>query len=354
VLRAEARTRLGALELEVALRVRPGECLALAGPSGAGKSSVLRIAAGLLRPDRGRVEANGETWLDTGRGIDVPPERRRCGYVFQEYALFPHLSAWQNVAYPLRGVPRAERRERALELLGRFGLRDLADARPRTLSGGERQRVALARVLARKPAVLLLDEPLSALDARTRASASRELAAVLREVEVPALLVTHDFAEAAQLGDRVGVVDSGRVVQEGTPTELAAQPRSAFVADFTGAVVLTGVATAAADGLTRVALDGGGTVTSTDQGEGAVAVSVYPWEIAIEPAGEPAHGSTQNRLAAEVLSVTIVGNRVRLGLAGPQPLAAEITRAAAQALDLRAGSRVTASWKAAATRLVQV
>jgi molybdate transport system ATP-binding protein len=354
VLRVEARTRLGALELDVALGVGPGECLALAGPSGAGKTSVLRVAAGLVRPERGVVAAHGETWLDTERGVDLPPERRRCGYVFQEYALFPHLSAWQNVAYPLRGVSRRERRERALGLLDRFGLRELADARPRTLSGGERQRVALARVLARRPAVLLLDEPLSALDARTRARASRELAAVLNEVEVPALLVTHDFAEAAQLGDRVGVIDSGRVVQEGTPSELAAEPRSAFVADFTGAVVLTGVASGGPDGLTHVALDGGGTVTSTDRREGAVAVSVYPWEIAIEPAGEAAHGSAQNRLPAEVVSVTTVGNRVRLGLAAAQPLAAEVTQASAQAMDLRAGSRVTASWKAAATRLVAI
>jgi molybdate transport system ATP-binding protein len=354
VLRAEAHTRLGALELDVALQVRPGECLALAGPSGAGKTSVLRVAAGLVRPERGRVEADGEIWLDTERGVDLPPERRRCGYVFQEYALFPHLNAWQNVAYPLRGVPRGERRERALELLGRFGLRELAGARPRTLSGGERQRVALARVLARRPAVLLLDEPLSALDARTRAAASRELAAVLREVEVPALLVTHDFAEAAQLGDRVGVIDAGRVVQEGTPSELAAAPRSAFVADFTGAVVLTGVASGGPDGLTRVALDGGGSVSSTDRLEGPVAVSVYPWEIAIEPPGEPAHGSSQNRVSAEVITVTTVGNRVRVGLAAGQPLVAEITQASARALDLRAGARVTASWKAAATRLVSI
>jgi molybdate transport system ATP-binding protein len=169
---------------------------------------------------------------------------------------------------------------------------------------------------------------------------------------VPALLVTHDFAEAAQLGDRVGVIDAGRVVQEGTPSELAASPRSAFVADFTGAVVLTGTARDAPGGLTLVDLDGGGQVTSTDPGAGPVAVSVYPWEIAIEPAGEAPHGSSQNRLAAEVLSITTVGNRVRLGLAAPQPLAAEVTAASAEALGLRAGVRVTASWKAAATRLV--
>jgi molybdate transport system ATP-binding protein len=352
VLRAEARTRLGVLEVDVALEVRAGECLALAGPSGAGKTSVLRIAAGLVRPERGLVEANGETWLDTERGIDVPAERRRCGYVFQEYALFPHLSAWQNVAYPLRGMPRAQRRERSLELLGRFGLRELADARPRTLSGGERQRVAVARALARKPEVLLLDEPLAALDARTRASAARELAAVLRDVEVPALLVTHDFAEAAQLGDRVGVIDAGRVVQEGTPSELAAAPSSAFVADFTGAVVLTGTARPGSGGLTNVELDGGGTVSTTDAGDGPVAVSVYPWEIAIEPGGHAPHGSTQNHLTAEVVSVTTVGNRVRVSLAGPQPIAAEITLDSAERLGLRAGARVTATWKATATRLV--
>jgi molybdate transport system ATP-binding protein len=354
VLRVEARTRLGGLDLEVALEVRAGECLALAGPSGAGKTSILRVASGLLRPETGRVRCGGETWLDTERGIDVPPERRRCGYVFQEYALFPHLTAWQNVAYPLRRMSRRERRRRAQELLERFGVGRLAVARPRTLSGGERQRVAVARALARRPDVLLLDEPLSALDPRTRAGAARELEAALREVEVPALLVTHDFAEAAQLGDRVGVVDAGRVVQEGTPTELAAAPRSAFVADFTGAVVMTGTAHAGPNGLTLVELDGGGTVTSTDRGEGPVAVSVYPWEITIDQEGQAPHGSSQNRLPAEVLSVTAVGNRVRLGLAAPQPLAAEITQASTKALDLRAGSRVTATWKAAATRLVTI
>jgi molybdate transport system ATP-binding protein len=352
VLGVEARTTVGALRLEVEVEVAPGECLALAGQSGAGKTSVLRIAAGLLRPDDGRVRANGETWLDTARGVDVPAERRRCGYVFQDYALFPHLSAWKNVAYPLHGLGRRARRAHALELLDRLGLANRADARPAVLSGGERQRVALARALARGPEVLLLDEPLSALDARTRARATRELAQVLHDSEAPALLVTHDFTEAAQLGDRVAIVDAGRIVQVGTPSELAATPRSAFVADFTGAVVLTGTARLAADGLTHVELDGGGHVVSPDPAEGPVAVTVYPWEIAIEPAGEPPHGSARNRLAVEVLSMTTIGNRVRLGLAGPQPLAAEITQAAAVHLNLTTGARATASWKATATRLI--
>ena len=352
MLRVDATHQLGALRLDVDLAVERGQCLALAGPSGAGKTSVLRVTAGLLRPEHGRVEANGETWLDTERDIDIPAEQRRCGYVFQHYALFPHLNAWQNVAYPLRGLERSERRTRAVALLERFGMVGLANERPATLSGGERQRVAVARALARDPEVLLLDEPLSALDARTRAAAARELGGVLRDSEAPTLLVTHDFTEAAQLGDRVGIIDRGRVVQLGTPSELAASPASAFVADFTGAVVLTGVAHRAPEGVTRVDLDGGGTVTSTDLAAGIVAVSVYPWEITIEPAGTGLHGSAENRLAAEVLSITTVGNRVRLGLAAPQPLVAEITAASAERLGLEAGSHVVATWKAAATRLV--
>jgi molybdate transport system ATP-binding protein len=352
LLRVEARTPLGPLELDVDTEVAPGECLALAGPSGAGKSSTLRVAAGLLRPDAGRVSCGDDVWLDTAQGIDIPPERRRCGYLFQDYALFPHLRAWQNVAYPLRDLPRAARRERALDLLDRFGLSDRADARPATLSGGERQRVALARALAREPRALLLDEPLSALDARTRAAAGRELAATLRAADVPAILVTHDFAEAAQLADRVAIVDAGRAVQTGTAAELAARPASAFVADFTGAVVLAGTASGSASGITRVELDGGGVVHSSDEATGPVAVSIHPWEIALGPPGAEPDGSAQNRLPAEVVSVTTIGSRTRVGLAAGQPLVAEVTTASAERLALRPGSRVAAVWKATATRLI--
>jgi molybdate transport system ATP-binding protein len=351
-LRVEARTRLGDLELDLAVEVAGGECLALAGPSGAGKTSALRVAAGLLRPERGLVRCGADVWLDTEAGLDVPPEGRSCGYVFQEYALFPHLSAWRNVAYPLTALPRAERRERAVALLQRFGLGARVEAKPATLSGGERQRVAVARALAREPRALLLDEPLAALDARTRAAAARELATALTDVDVPALLVTHDFAEAAQLGDRVGVIDAGRIVQEGSPSELAAAPRSAFVADFTGAVVLTGLARPGPDGLTVVELDGGGEVTTTDTGDGPVALSIYPWEVSVESAGEAPHGSARNRVPAEVMSVTTVGNRVRVGLAAAQPLAAEVTVASAESMRLAPGTRVVATWKAAATRLI--
>ena len=337
MLRVEAGLTLGSLDLDVGFSVADGECLALAGPSGAGKTSVLRVVAGLLKPDRGRVSCGEQDWTD------LPPERRHCGYVFQDYALFGHMPAWRNVAYA--GVSRAE----AVALLERFGLGARADARPAELSGGERQRVAVARALARDPEVLLLDEPLSALDPRTRAASARELAAVLRDSGVPALLVTHDFHEAAQLGDRVGVLDAGRIVQIGDAAELSARPASAFVADFTGAVVLAGVASPGADGVTTVALDGGGTVVSTDAAVGPVAASVYPWEIVLSR--DAVSGSAQNHLEVEVESVTLFGGRARVALSAGQPLVAEVTAAAVRELGLAPGARVTATWKAAATRL---
>ncbi len=352
MLRAELEARAGALALDVALEVADGECLALAGPSGAGKTTVLRLLAGLARPSAGRIECAGETWFDE-RGTFVAAERRRCGLVFQHYALFPHLSAWQNVAYALTDLPRSARRAEATALLERFGAEHIADARPRTLSGGERQRVALARALASRPKLLLLDEPLAALDARTAAQASRELAAFLDGAEIPTVLVTHDFGQAALLGDRVAVIDGGRIVQEGRAAELAAAPSSGFVADFTGANVLVGTARPGGDGLTLVELDGGGEVTSTERASGPVAVSVYPWEVELEPAGASHAGSARNHVNVTVTSVTALGARVRVGLSGPQPLTAEITDASLERLGLRPGASAVATWKAAATRLAQ-
>jgi molybdate transport system ATP-binding protein len=351
-LEVRARTRLGTVAVDVAFDVAAGECLALAGPSGAGKTSVLRTVAGLLRPEEGRVACGEEVWLDTGAGVDRAPERRRCGYLFQEYALFGHLSAWRNVAYALHEVPRGEREAQARALLARFGLGAVADDRPATLSGGERQRVALARALARRPHALLLDEPLSALDVRTRASAARELAGVIREAGVPVLLVTHDFTDAARLGDRVAIMDGGRVLQEGTASALAAAPASAFVADFSGAVVLTGQARREAGGVVVVALDGGGEITALAGQEGRVGVSVFPWEIALARPGDAPLDSARNHLDVEILSVTTVGTRVRVGLAAPQPLAAEISEASARELGLVRGGRAVASFKAAATRVL--
>jgi molybdate transport system ATP-binding protein len=353
VLRADLKARVGTIELDVALEVPEGDCLALAGPSGAGKTTILRLLAGLATPDSGRIECGGELWLDD-TGASLPPERRRCGLVFQQYALFPHLSAWQNVAYGLRDTPRGERRPRALELLERFGAQHLADDRPRTLSGGERQRVALARALAAHPKLLLLDEPLAALDPRTGAHAARELGAFLREADIPTVLVTHDFGQAALLGDRVAVIDAGKVVQQGLAAELATAPASGFVADFTGANVLSGIARAGEAGLTRIDLDGGGAVVSAEPAEGPVSVSVYPWEVELEPPESNHAGSARNHVQATVTTVTVLGARVRVGLSAPQPLTAEITDASLERLGLRPGAQVVATWKAAATRLAPV
>lgn len=338
-------------ELALELAVAPGERLALAGPSGAGKTTALRIAAGLVRPASGRVALGDETWLDTAAGVELPTERRRCGFVFQDYALFPGLSAWRNVAYGMRG-PRRERRRRALDLLERFGIAAHADANPAGLSGGERQRVALARALAAEPRALLLDEPLSALDPGSRREALRELHALLAELPIPVLLVTHSYDEAALLVERIAVIDRGRVVQSGDPAAISTRPQSAFVADFAGAAVLHGEATPEPCGLTLVRLRGGGELRSTDAANGPVAVSVFPWEISLQPPGAAAEDSMLNRLPGEVTSLTPVGNRIRIGLATPQPLGTEVTARSAEAMGLRPGTRVVAAWKATATRLI--
>ncbi len=315
------------------------ETLALVGPSGAGKSSVLRTIAGLLRPERGRIALGARPWLDTEERIDLPPERRSVGLVFQEYALFPHLDVRRNVAFGGR--------ERVDELLERFRISHLAQARPADLSGGERQRVALARALARDPAVLLLDEPLSALDAHTRGVVRGELAELLADLRLPTLLVTHDFEDAAALADRVGVIVDGRILQLGPAAELLAAPADQYVASFTGANLLHGTARPGADGLTEVVLDAGGSMYSADGGEGRVGLAVYPWEIALARS-QPAD-SAMNHLLGAVRSVVVLGNRVRVRVG---PLTAEITAGSADRLELREGEPVVASFKATASRLV--
>jgi ABC-type sulfate/molybdate transport systems ATPase subunit len=219
-------TPLRAFALDLALTVGR-ETVALAGPSGAGKTSVLRVIAGLARPQHGLVTNGDDVWLDTDRGVDVAPERRSVGLVPQDYALFPHLSVADNVAFADRTA--------AAELMERLGIAALADERPDRLSGGERQRVALARALARRPAVLVLDEPLAALDAQTRRAVRGELAEVLDGLAIPALIVTHDFKDACALASRVAILVDGTVRQVGTPSELIAHPADPFVAAFTGA-----------------------------------------------------------------------------------------------------------------------
>ncbi len=230
VLELSLKKTLPGFSLEVALRVAQGEVLALLGPSGSGKTTLLRLIAGLLRPEAGYVRLEGEevtAW---------PPERRRIGFLFQDYALFPHLSAWENIAFGLKevGWPKGRIRERVEELLERMELTPHAHKRPEALSGGERQRVALARALAPRPRLLLLDEPLGALDLRLREELLFFLRRTLREEGLTALLVTHDQGEAFLLAQRVAILRAGRLVQEGLPEEVFARPRDLWTARFLG------------------------------------------------------------------------------------------------------------------------
>jgi molybdate transport system ATP-binding protein len=326
------------LELSLALG---RETFALVGPSGAGKTTVLRAVAGLATPERGLVRLGGDVLFDAAAGIDLPPEDRRVGFVFQDYALFPHMTVEQNVAYGAR--------DGAAELLDRFRIAHLARVRPAELSGGERQRVGLARALARGPGVLLLDEPLSALDPHTRAVLRLELKELLDELDLPVLLVTHDFQDAAVLADRVAALADGRIRQVGTPSELIAAPADAFVASFTGANVLAGVARPGAGGLTEVALvDGGGVVFSVDEAVGDVEVAVYPWDVSISR--EMPRDSSLNHVHGPITSLVLIGNRARVQVRG---LVGEVTAASAERLGLREDEIVMASFKAAATRLVE-
>jgi molybdate transport system ATP-binding protein len=218
------------IALDAAFECADGELLALVGPSGSGKTSLLRAVAGLLPGVRGRIDCGGASWLDSVRGLNLAPQHRRVGLVFQHYALFPHLSARENVA--LACPPGAS--SRADALLDRLGIAALAGRRPAALSGGQQQRVALARALAREPRVLLLDEPFSAVDQPTRQGLYRELAALRRQRALPIVLVTHDLAEARLLADRLVILDAGRSLQAGVPQQVLSQPRNARVADLVG------------------------------------------------------------------------------------------------------------------------
>jgi molybdate transport system ATP-binding protein len=333
--------RRGQLTVGLDLDVADGEVLAVLGPNGAGKSTVLRVLAGLLTPDGGRIAVDGEVWDDVASGVHLPTHRRRLGMVFQDYLLFPHLSALENVAFGLRtrGQRHAEARDRAAGWLARVGLADLAGRRPGQLSGGQAQRAALARALATDPAVLLLDEPLSALDARTRLTVRAELRHHLADFAGSTVLVTHDPVDAMALADRVLVVEEGRVVQEGTPAEVSRRPRTDYVARLVGLSLLPGTAEG-----TTVRLDAGGTVAVADEATGPVFAAVRPESVALyldRPSGSP-----RNVWPATLAGATPHGATVRCELSGEVPLVADVTATAFAELGLAPGTAVWATVKA--------
>jgi len=325
------------------------ETVALVGPSGAGKSSVLRAIAGLLAPAWGRIRCGDRMLLDTERGTSLPPERRRVGMVFQDAALFPHLTVAGNVAYGLPSASRRHRRDAVRPVLERFGLARLEGVRPTSLSGGERRRVAVARALASRPELLLLDEPLSSLDPVSKAAVASELSSYLREMRMPTVLVSHDFSDVLGLADRVAVMESGRILQEGTARELLEAPASSFVASLTGVNYFEAVALSRGD-LTEIRATAGVVLASADPAFGAVGVVVYPWDVALSL--RRPEGSALNSMTGPIGRVTELGNRVRVTVASDPPIVAEVTEGSARRLGLAPGVRVVATWKATATRLV--
>jgi molybdate transport system ATP-binding protein len=216
----------GPIPLAIDLTCSPGDMLALVGPSGSGKTTILRSIAGLYHPRAGHIAINGETWFSPGEQIATPPYKRRAGMVFQNYALFPHMTALANVMAALDHIPKSERQGRAESLLELVHLRDLTSRKPAELSGGQQQRVAVARALARDPAVLLLDEPFSAVDRVTRRKLYKEIAELRRQLVIPVILVTHDVDEAMLLADKMSVLHEGRLLQSGTPAQITNKPAS--------------------------------------------------------------------------------------------------------------------------------
>lgn len=340
-LAADIDVQRGSLRLRVDLAVEPGRVLVLLGPNGAGKSTVLRVLAGLLRPDAGRIVLGKEILDVPGAGQHVPPYDRRIGVVFQDYLLFPHLSTVDNIAFGLRsrGVPKVQARDAARGWLDRVGLTEYAKAKPSSLSGGQSQRVALARALIGSPDLLLLDEPLSALDARTKLEVRADLRHHLAEYAGATIVVSHDPIDAMALADEVAVIECGRVVQSGPPGEVARRPRTDYVARLIGLTLLAGTGEGA-----QVRLDSGVSVAVAEPVHGSVYVAIRPEAVAIYPS-QP-HGSPRNVWPARVASATPHGSAVRCDLTGPVPLTADLTATAFAELGLAPGSEVWATVKA--------
>ena len=335
-LEAHLVVQRGRFTVDVELSVPDGAVLGVLGPNGAGKTTALRALAGLEPLTRGHV---------TLAGADVtaaPPEERDVGVVFQDYLLFPHLTALDNVAYGqrARGMRKAAARADAAGWLDQVGLADHAGHRPRQLSGGQAQRVALARALAARPRLLLLDEPLAALDAGTRLVLRTDLRRHLVSYGGPTVVVTHDAVEAMVLTDSLVVLEGGRIVQSGRPADVARHPRTDYVARLLGLNLYRG----RADG-GRVGLAGGGELVLAGPARGDVYVALRPSAVALHR-DRPERSSPRNAWAGRIAGVEAVGDRVRVAVTGPPDVLADVTTDAVADLDLAAGAPVWVSVKA--------
>jgi molybdate transport system ATP-binding protein len=354
-LQVETCVSRGDFELDLALEAQPGRTIALLGPNGAGKSTLVAVLAGLLHPARGRVVLDGAVLEDPGRGIHVPPAERQVGVMFQDLLLFPHLTATENIAFPLRarGVPRADARLRASALLERLGILHRRSARPGQLSGGEAQRVALARALVAEPRLLLLDEPLSALDVRARSEIRELVRDTLDAFDGVRILITHDPLEAMTLAHRLVLVEGGRITQEGTPDELRDAPRTAYAAELVGVNLFAGRLVGMEEGVGRLQTADGPVTVALDETIGPAdrAVGILrPTDVSLFLARP--EGSARNVVAGAIRSVTQEGERARIRLDSHPPVVAEVTMGSVRRLGLRPGIRVWASFKAVEVRLV--
>lgn len=344
-LEAHLGVRRGGFVLDAEVVARPGEVVALLGPNGAGKSTALAALAGLVPLTSGRVVLDGRVLDAPDDGVLVPARERHVGVVFQDHLLFAHLSVRENVAFGprVRGVGRREARARADAWLDRLGVGDLADVRPTAVSGGQAARVALARALATDPALLLLDEPLAALDAQSRLHVRAELRRHLDGHRGPTLVVTHDPIDAMVLADRVVILEEGRAVQEGPPARVAQAPRTDYVARLVGLNLHRGTSSG-----TTVTLTGGGTARTADDVTGRVLVAFAPSAVALHR--EPPHGSPRNVWRGRVTALDRHGTSVRVHLDGEVPLHADVTPAAVAELALGPGVEVWAAVKASEVR----
>ena len=327
--------------LEVALSIQPGTTTALLGPNGAGKSTAVAAIAGLRPIDGGRIELGGAVLDDPSAATFVPPEERNIGVVFQDYLLFPNLTVLENVAFGLRsrGVRRDEAHTRSVDWVDRLGLGGLADRNPLELSGGQAQRVAMARALVTEPDLLLLDEPLAALDVTTRAQLRRTLAEHLRSFPGPRLLITHDPTEAFLLADEIHVIEDGTITQSGTADEIRLRPRTSYIADLVGSNLFAGTA---AQG--RVETEGHHLHVADTEIAGNVLITIRPTSVSIhlhEPDGSP-----RNSWPTTIDLMEPLGERTRLRTGSPLPLVVEITTEATRALDLAVGAQVWVAVKA--------
>ncbi|SDJ15437.1 molybdate transport system ATP-binding protein [Lentzea albidocapillata subsp. violacea] len=338
-LKADLRVTRGTFTLDLGLTIAPGEVVALLGPNGAGKSTALRALAGLLPLTSGHITVGESTW--DGADAFLPAEKRPIGVVFQDYLLFAHMSALENVAFGLRsrGTRRHEARAEAARWLGRVGLDGYAQTKPRSLSGGQAQRVALARALATGPSLLLLDEPLAALDASTRLQVRSELGRHLADFGGHTLLVTHDPLDAMVLADRLMILEGGRAVQTGPPAEVARQPRTDYVANLVGLNFYRGTAAG-----TEAGLDGGGTFTIPRPVDGPVHVVFPPNAVSLH--AERPGGSPRNVWPVTVDGIEQHAHTTRVRLDGAPNVLADITTATLADLRLRPGDALWAAVKA--------